>query len=109
MLGLAQRVASVVSCRPARWRAPTARFLKVAVARGPERVRTVELFAVVGVAEPVQGLDRPLAADRGGDGLGLARVASRLVTPSAAMPDGGGPSSSGMIIGISFVLAPASA
>jgi hypothetical protein len=43
MPGLAQRVASVVSCRPARWRAPTARFLKGAVARGPERVRTVEL------------------------------------------------------------------
>ena len=39
----------------------------------------------------VQRLDRPLAADQGGDGLGLARVASRLVTPSAAMPDGGVP------------------
>ena len=54
-----------------------------------------------------QRLDRPQAADQGGDGLGLARVASRLVTPTAAMPDGGVPSSSGMIIGISFVLAPA--
>jgi hypothetical protein len=42
-LRLAQRVASVVSCRPARWRAPTARLLKVAMARGLERVRTVEL------------------------------------------------------------------
>ena len=42
MLRLAQRVASVVSCRPARCRAPTARFLRVAMARGPERVRTVE-------------------------------------------------------------------
>ncbi len=37
---LAQRVASVVSCRPARWRAPMARFLSAAMARGPERVRT---------------------------------------------------------------------
>jgi len=42
MLRLAQRVASVVSCRPARCRAPTARFLRVAMARGPERVPTVE-------------------------------------------------------------------
>ena len=42
MLRLAQRVASVVSCRPARCRAPTARFLRVAMALGPERVRTVE-------------------------------------------------------------------
>ncbi len=36
----AQRMASVVSCRPARWRAPMARFLSAAMARGPERVRT---------------------------------------------------------------------
>jgi hypothetical protein len=43
------------------------------MACGPERV-----------AEPVEGLDRPLAADQGGDGFGGARVASRLVTPSAA-------------------------
>ncbi len=42
MRRLAQRVASVVSCRPARWRAPMARFRRVAMARGPERVRTVE-------------------------------------------------------------------
>ena len=67
----------------------------------------VQGLPMLGLA--VQRLDRPLAADQGGDGLGLARVASRLVTPSAAMPDGGVPSSSGMIIGISFVLAPASA
>jgi len=39
---LAQRFASVVSGRPAWCRAPTARFLSVAMARGPERVRTVE-------------------------------------------------------------------
>jgi hypothetical protein len=38
MLRLAQHVASVVSCRPARWRAPTAGFLKVAPwATGPGR------------------------------------------------------------------------
>jgi hypothetical protein len=43
MLRLAQRVASVVSWRPARCRAPTTRFLRVAMARGPERVWTVEL------------------------------------------------------------------
>jgi hypothetical protein len=29
VLRLARRVASVVSCRPAEWRAPTTRFLKV--------------------------------------------------------------------------------
>jgi hypothetical protein len=28
------------------------------------------VFAVKGVAQPVQGLDRPLAADEFGDGLG---------------------------------------
>jgi hypothetical protein len=39
----------------------------------------------------VPGLDRPLAADQGGDVLGLARAASRLVTPSAAIPDSGVP------------------
>jgi hypothetical protein len=43
ILRLAQRVASVASCRPARCKAPTARILRVAMARGPERVRTVEL------------------------------------------------------------------
>ena len=36
---LAQRVASVVSWRPARWRAPMARFLSAAMACAPERVR----------------------------------------------------------------------
>jgi hypothetical protein len=40
MFRLAQRVASVVSCRPARCRAPMARFLSATMARGPERVRT---------------------------------------------------------------------
>src|SRR5258707_14514879 len=40
MLRLAHRVASVVSWRPARCRAPTARVLRVAMARGPGRGRT---------------------------------------------------------------------
>ena len=47
-------------------------------------------FAVEGVA-PVQGLDRPLAAGREAMAWGLARVASRLVTPGAAMPGSGVP------------------
>jgi hypothetical protein len=43
ILRLAQRVASVVSWRPARWRAPMARFLRAAMILGPDRVRTVDL------------------------------------------------------------------
>ena len=60
MLRLAQHVASVVSCRPARWRAPTAGFLKVAPwATGPgrspvsDRTGSGTLFAGgVAVVEP---------------------------------------------------------
>jgi hypothetical protein len=42
-VGLAQQVTSVVSWRPARCQAPTARLRRVAIARGPDLVRTVEL------------------------------------------------------------------
>src|SRR5258708_37560946 len=69
MLRLAQRVASVVSWRPARWRAPTARFLRGAMARGPDRVRMVEWSSRERVSDPVQGLGRPLGAGQGGDVL----------------------------------------
>ena len=83
MFRLAQRVASVVAYHPARWRAPTARFLKVPWPVPGAGADGEIVFAVEGVAEPVQGLDRLVAADEAGDGRGLARVASRLVTPSA--------------------------
>ena len=39
----ASRLASVMSRRPARWWAPTARLRRPAMTRGPELVRTVEL------------------------------------------------------------------
>jgi hypothetical protein len=39
----AQRVASVMSVRPARRRAPIARLRKVAMILGPDRVRTFHL------------------------------------------------------------------
>ncbi len=50
------------------------------------------IFTIEGVAQPVQGLDRPLPADEPGQTAGSARVASRLVTPSAATSDRGVPS-----------------
>jgi hypothetical protein len=39
----ASRLASVMSRRPARWWAPTARLRRPAMTRGPDLVRTVEL------------------------------------------------------------------
>jgi hypothetical protein len=69
ILRLAQRVASVVSCRPARCKAPTARFLRGHGSWPGAGANGGVVFAVEGVAEPVQGPDRPLAADQGGDGL----------------------------------------
>jgi hypothetical protein len=43
---LAHRVASVMSVRPVRRSAPMARLRRAAMTRGPDRVHTVELFAV---------------------------------------------------------------
>jgi hypothetical protein len=40
---LAKGLASLVSWRPAWWRAPMARFLSAAMALGPDLVRTVKL------------------------------------------------------------------
>ena len=43
MTRLASRLASVMSRRPVRWWAPTARLRRLAMTRGPDLVRTVEL------------------------------------------------------------------
>jgi len=80
---LAQRVASVVSWRPARRSAPIARFLSAAITLGPDRVRTMELSSRQRVSRSRQSLDRPLAADEageaggGGPGRGQAGDAKR--------------------------------
>ena len=52
MLRLAQRVASVVSCRPARWRASTARFLRWPWPVARSGCDGGVVFAVDGVRQP---------------------------------------------------------
>jgi hypothetical protein len=86
MLRLAQRAASVVSCRPAWCRAPDCEVPERG--RGPWPGSGADcriILAVKDVTQPVQRPNRPLAADEAGRSLGTGAGRVEAGDPGAAM------------------------
>ncbi len=77
----ASRVASVMSRRPARWCAPSARAEGGHGAGSGSGVGGGVVFAVDGVAEPVQRLHAPVVVDETGRLVGAGAVGGEVGDP----------------------------